>query len=170
MLKRSHITLEKCVKSHLPELHAILSNLQTRKYICVPYKENDCSCLQNYIFEEKKREAFVVKYKNEIVGYIAAHSFDFTHQFAQLTCFLSLSFRKKGIMSEAFNLFLPYIFSIPNLQRIEAQVFVENFPIVSLLEKKSFVREGRLRKNFMIEGKLQDSYLYALLKEEPCKS
>ena len=166
MLQSNNITLEKCVKSHLPELHTILSNSQTRKYICVPYKENDCNCLLDYIFEEKQREAFVVKYMGEIVGYIAAHSFDFTHQFAQLTCFLSSSFQEKGIMSETYNLFLPYIFSIPNLQRVEAQVFVENFPIVSLLEKKSFVREGRLRKNFMIEGKLQDSYLYALLKED----
>ena len=46
--------------------------------------------------------------------------------------------------------------------RVEAQICTENTNSVQLFESLGFEREGILRKNFLIEGILYDSYMYAM--------
>ena len=69
-------------------------------------------------------------------------------------------------MTEAMKCFLSFCFIELKLHRIEAQTFVDNVPAVKFFEKLNFRNEGRLRENFKIEGKYEDSYLFSLLKWE----
>jgi ribosomal-protein-alanine N-acetyltransferase len=69
-------------------------------------------------------------------------------------------------MSEAVAAILTYGFNEMKLYRIEAMVADYNTASVRILEKFGFVHEGRLREHYNVNGKMEDSVLYGLLKKE----
>ena len=42
----------------------------------------------------------------------------------------------------------------------------ENIASLSLIKKYGFIQEGYLRKHFMRDGKINDTIIFSLLKEE----
>ena len=69
-------------------------------------------------------------------------------------------------MKEALSAILEFSLKKSNLNRIEAQVYVENHRSVKLLQKLGFAKEGRLRENFLISGKFEDAYIFSLIKND----
>jgi len=160
----SPYTLENLLQI-LPLLQDELNNL----YTCFP-KNNDNLInkkLLHYI-SSSSTKAFLLfsKSSNELLGYISIHSISKIHQFASLTYILDFKHQNKGYMKEALNCIIDYAFNKLQLFRLEAQVSVNNSASVHLLKSLSFTQEARMRKNFMIQGALQDSFLFSLLKSE----
>jgi ribosomal-protein-alanine N-acetyltransferase len=73
----------------------------------------------------------------------------------------------KGIMKQAVQLTIPYIFDTLKLHRLEAAAIENNKRSIALLEKCGFVFEGKVRQYLKINGKWQDHRLYALLDDDP---
>ncbi len=126
--------------------------------------------LMNCRYRAEKQEhlylGIFIKENAELIGILSIYHIDLKHHFASLGILLAKMHWRKGYMSEAMHCFLDFYFSKLNLHRIEAQTFVENLPAVGFFNKMNFTNEGKLRENFRIEGKYEDSYLFSLLKWE----
>ena len=73
---------------------------------------------------------------------------------------------RQGIMSEALGLLLDYGFQQMELNRVEAVVFRDNDASCRLLAKLGFASEGLLREYEYLHGRLQDMYMYSLLRRD----
>jgi [ribosomal protein S5]-alanine N-acetyltransferase len=109
--------------------------------------------------------AVIEKKSKKMIGDISIHP-DNKHRYASMGTILNKSYLKKGIMTEVTMQILNYAFSTLFLNRIEAQICTEHMASIKYVEKFGFKNEGLLRQNFMIDGKLYDSYMYALLKQD----
>lgn len=73
----------------------------------------------------------------------------------------------KGIASDAVRLVLKEVFDeMPELERVEALVDVENLASQRVLEKVGFVKEGVLRKYGFTKGKSSDMVIFSFLNTD----
>lgn len=70
----------------------------------------------------------------------------------------------RGIATAVVSAYVPYAFSLADLQRIEAHVFAPNVASARVLEKCGFIMEGRLAQRVVIDGVCVDEIMYARLK------
>lgn len=67
----------------------------------------------------------------------------------------------RGIATEALRLITRHAFETLELARLEATVFEWNAASCRVLEKAGYVREARLRKSAIKDGRVIDTFLYA---------
>jgi RimJ/RimL family protein N-acetyltransferase len=72
----------------------------------------------------------------------------------------------KGYMNEALNALIRWSFEVLDLHRIEADVDPRNQNSIRTLERLGFQREGYLRERWQVNGEIQDSLFYGLLRRE----
>jgi ribosomal-protein-alanine N-acetyltransferase len=99
-------------------------------------------------------------------GWITLVVTNWTHGLAEIGYALSSSFQRRGIMPTALGHLLEDLFTNTRLRRLEARCSVENEGSYRVLEKVGFQREGLLRAYFVLDGKLVDNYLYAILRDD----
>lgn len=75
-------------------------------------------------------------------------------------------FSRQGLMYDAVQALVPFVFATLGLHRIEAACLPVNAPSQNLLTKAGFVREGVARKYLRINGEWQDHVLFALLADD----
>ena len=109
--------------------------------------------------------AVIEKNTKKMIGDISLFP-DYKHRYASMGTILNKAYLQKGIMTEATVQILLCAFNTFHLNRIEAQICSEHLASIKYVEKFGFKNEGLLRQNFMIEGTLRDSFMYALLKED----
>lgn len=109
------------------------------------------------------RESFCVMWQNQYAGFISA-ALNVKHKTASLSFALLPEFRHKSLMQNVINE-ICVLLQQQSIVRIEAQVLHENVASVRVLQQCGFVCEGILRKNFMIENCLMDSYMMAKILE-----
>ena len=61
---------------------------------------------------------------------------------------------------------MDYGFSEMDLHRVEALTATYNTASISTLKKFGFMFEGTLREHYNVEGVMEDSVMFALLKHE----
>lgn len=71
-----------------------------------------------------------------------------------------------GYMTEAVNLFVPYLFAIKQVNRIEAAVIEENIGSQKVLEKCNFTYEGTAMQALFYRGDYVNLRQYAILRSE----
>lgn len=74
--------------------------------------------------------------------------------------------KKKGFMTEALVAVIGYGFNQMGLHRIEALTALYNNASLRLIEKFGFKKEGVLREHYNVDGKMEDSVMFSLLKHE----
>jgi ribosomal-protein-alanine N-acetyltransferase len=112
----------------------------------------------------------IPKGSERVIGWCAFHTWYIDHRRAEIGYWLLKdAFKKKGYVSEAMRAVLKYGFSDMNLNRMEAFVSPENEPSLKIMEKFGFSREGYLRQHYAHNGKIDDSVLFGLLKEDYLK-
>lgn len=105
----------------------------------------------------------------KIIGTVTLYHIDRKHYFASIGCLLSKEYWRLGYMSEVLRKILSHSFDVILLNRLEAQIFVGHDASVNLFEKLRFTREAVLRENFLIERKLENSYMYSMVKSDYLK-
>jgi ribosomal-protein-alanine N-acetyltransferase len=108
----------------------------------------------------------VVLEEGKPVGWITLLVQSWVHGIAEIGFSLTTSAQGRGLMVQAMELLLPTIFLGTTLERLEARCTLDNLRSQRVLERLGFVREGRLRSYFVLEGRRVDNYLYALLRPE----
>ncbi|WP_066688666.1 GNAT family N-acetyltransferase [Christensenella intestinihominis] len=84
---------------------------------------------------------------------------------AEIGYWLGEPFWGHGIMSEAVSRICRYVFAKYEIERIYAEPFARNRASRRVLEKAGFILEGVLRDSVYKNGVLQDSCMYALLRQ-----
>lgn len=148
-------------------LYSIFSNKELLQYMDVPIIQNvnELSQVYEYLQTPKRATWFLqLLSTSEIVGFISFNN-NYKHCTATVSCLLLPEFQHCGYMHEALSHTMQTLFATNKIARIESQIFVHNTASIALVEKCGFQREGLLRKNFMIHGVLEDSYVYAVIME-----
>ena len=83
---------------------------------------------------------------------------------AEIGYWLSETFWGKGIMTDAIIQMCEMAFKSYDIVRIFAEPFSTNIASCKALEKAGFELEGKLKKSIYKNGKICDSYIYALVK------
>ncbi|HEX6211213.1 MAG TPA: GNAT family protein [Methylomirabilota bacterium] len=84
---------------------------------------------------------------------------------AETGFWLGESWWGRGIMTAALSAFAPWALDHYRLTRLYAYVFEYNAASARVLEKAGFVREARLRKAAIKQGRVIDQFLYAKVRE-----
>ena len=172
-LNSNNLYLRPLEKENATDLFALHSDEEVQRFTDVDIFKN-LGEAQKFITECARRAehreylflGIFSRATKDFLGTVRLYHIDYKHKFATIGFQLAKDYWGRGRMHEALQSFLKFIFEDLNLNRIEAQTFVENNKGIKVLERLKFTREGRLRQNFLIEGKFEDSYLYSLLKEE----
>ncbi len=107
------------------------------------------------------------KTNGKVIGECGFHSWNKAHHRAELYYHLKNdSDKRKGFMSEAVKEVLNYAYNELKLHRVQALVARENIASIKLLERFKFKKEGVLREDYLVDGKMEDSVCYSLLKHE----
>lgn len=109
----------------------------------------------------------VEKATGKAIGTCGFHTWAIDHFRAEIGYHLNEdSHKQKGYMSEAVAVVLSYGFNKLNLMRVEALLASYNIPSLKIVEKFGFSYEGTLREHYLVDGLLEDSIMYALLKRD----
>ncbi|XP_016505363.1 uncharacterized protein LOC107823251 [Nicotiana tabacum] len=83
---------------------------------------------------------------------------------AELGYVLAYKYWGKGIVRKTVKMVTSVIFTeLPNLERIEALVDVDNKGSQRVLEKAGFLKEGVLRKYMVLKGRSRDMVIFSFL-------
>jgi RimJ/RimL family protein N-acetyltransferase len=83
---------------------------------------------------------------------------------------LGSEFWGSGVFVSGAELIIDFAFNVIGLDRLEARAAVENARGNAALRKIGAVQEGILRKSFLRNGRLMDQSLWAILREDGCRS
>ena len=100
-----------------------------------------------------------------IIGECGFHTWYVDHDRAEI--FYKLfddADKQKGIMTEAIKFVIDYGFKEMNLHRIEALIEPKNNASLKLAAKMNFIKEGYLKEHYKNNGVMEDSIIFALLK------
>jgi len=134
-----------------------------------PYGEKDAEEFLNLCreFEDKFEHVgqFAIRYGGEMVGGIGfLYVYGETSHIAEIGYWLGSELRGNGIATLSIRKIIEIGFEVKGLLRIEANVFIDNYPSIKALERAGFEREGMRKARFIKNDQLLDAYLYAVIK------
>ncbi|KAA5536282.1 GNAT family N-acetyltransferase [Taibaiella lutea] len=110
---------------------------------------------------------FIEKASGTIIGDFAFHNWFPMHNRSEIGYAMRNDvFKNKGFMKEAIRPLIDYGFEQLNLNRMEAFIGPNNIASQKTVQSVGFKQEGVLKEHFNVNGKLQDSLVFALLKSE----
>ena len=117
-----------------------------------------------------RRWQVVERTSRKVVGICGFHTWYINHFRAEVGYAITdESYRRKGLMSEAFERVIEFGFQAMNLNRIEAFIGPDNVPSLEFIQKFGFIKEGRLRQHYYKDDQAMDSIVYSLLREDYVK-
>lgn len=158
--KNPNILLIKEFHSPFDDLLRVFSNRSLLHYTDL----NFCNSFPNEYVEswisDADRISFAGFTNTQFVGFVSAHLVR-KHLTASITIVVLEEFQHTGYAKQLLTYIVAYL-QKQGIARIEAQICTENTISVALFEGLGFECEGILHKNFLIDGELRDSYMYAL--------
>jgi RimJ/RimL family protein N-acetyltransferase len=104
---------------------------------------------------------------DKIIGVVGLCYIDWVRRKAEASIYLGeKSVRGKGYGKEALLALVGYGFARLGLNRIWAEIFINNPTSTKLFESCGFVYEGTFRQSHFCNGKWVDSRIYSMLLEE----
>lgn len=134
-----------------------------------PYTEQDAKEYIRFCLEsgEETQICRVIEVEGRAAGSITVtRGRDIYEKSAELGYWLGEPFWGKGIMPEAVVEICRMAFGTWDIVRIFAEPFADNGRSRRVLEKAGFSLEGTMRRSVCKWGKIADSCMYALLKED----
>ena len=116
--------------------------------------------------EEKNQYIRAIVVNQEVAGVIGCFIKDDVHcKCCEIGYWLGEDFWGKGIMTEAVKRMCREIFQSYDVVRIFAEIFSDNAGSIRVLEKAGFQLEGKLKNSIYKNGKVSDSFIYALIRQ-----
>ncbi|WP_139905055.1 GNAT family N-acetyltransferase [Clostridium thermarum] len=131
-------------------------------------KEVTLRILQSFIEKDEVR-AIVYRENGKVIGSIGTHVDRKRGEVKakMIGYVLSEHYWGRGLMPEAVNRVIKYLFEEENLELISCYHFPFNFRSKKVIEKCNFKYEGILRKASQIyDGSIQDDVCYSITKED----
>ena len=116
--------------------------------------------------KKQKAHRYFIQSAEQWAGVISLKDINWDSGVAELGYLIDETFQSKGVATEAVRQIVKIAFNEGNLNKIKATTIVQNVPSYRVLEKNSFKKEGVLRQEFLVQGKLHDVFLWSLLKSD----
>lgn len=146
------------------------ADLEWARYlpVPVPYTRADAEkfVASQLLLEWEKNPAWALEYQGESIGGINIRLVP-AHALAEVGYSIARPLWGKGLASEALQTMLDLAFrSDGNLNRVRAMADARNVGSTRVMEKCGMSREGVLRQNQQLRGKLFDEAWYGILRLE----
>jgi RimJ/RimL family protein N-acetyltransferase len=154
-----------------------LNDAETKRFLMpgVPYQftleeenkwfENISSHSDTYSFAVETIE------ESKYIGGCGVNMLDWKNSVATVGIFIGdKNYLGKGYGTDAMKVLLKFIFEQMNINKVKLFVYSFNERAVKSYEKCGFVREGVLKQEIFRDGKYNDEYIMAILKDEYFKA
>lgn len=133
-----------------------------------PYSIEDAKqYISSVRLEDADSKQIVIEIDGRVAGSMGAFFKENIHRKnAEIGYFLAEEYWGRGIMPKAVRCMTQYLFENYNINRVYAQPFSRNTASRRVLEKAGFRCEAILKNNIIKNSVVQDSCIYAVLKEE----
>ncbi|MBN1215143.1 MAG: GNAT family N-acetyltransferase [Candidatus Lokiarchaeota archaeon] len=171
MIKGKNINLRTFREKDLEEFHILDTDLSNRGdyYIWEITSESGLKKWFNEtgIWNEDFGRMLIVDNEDTILGYV--NYFKSIKYFSALeigAILFSTENRKKGIATEALELFIEYLFNAKDVNRLEIRAHVDNIASQRVAEKCGFIFEGIIRGAVLRRDSYCNLKQYSLLRNE----
>ncbi|HSK78033.1 MAG TPA: GNAT family protein [Thermoanaerobaculia bacterium] len=172
-LETERLTIRWLEDRDVPRLFEIFSNPEVMRYWSSPPLEDIRGAEEllreiRQFFESRTLFQWGVALKEDdrVIGTCTLSSLSASNRRAEIGYALGRAWWGKGYMTEALPALLRFAFGPLGLHRIEADVDPRNLPSLRSVESLGFRREGYLRERYFVNGEVQDSVIYGLLRSE----
>lgn len=131
-----------------------------------PYTENDGRAFIEFASKDDPIHIFAIDVDGQAVGGIGIHPNEDIHRKnAELGYWLAEPYWGQGIISRAIPYAVDFAFETYTISRVFARPFGTNIPSQKVLEKNSFVLEGKFDQVLIKDNVLLDELIYAIRRE-----
>ena len=107
---------------------------------------------------------FIQLDSQEFAGVISIKDINWESGVCELGYLIAEKYQGQGVASKVVALILRKAFDA-GIKKIKATTYVKNVPSYKVLQKNGFVLEGTLKIEVLIQGKLQDMFLWAAFSD-----
>ncbi|QDU32224.1 Putative ribosomal N-acetyltransferase YdaF [Poriferisphaera corsica] len=173
-LKTDRLILRHFTADDAPRVYDLLKDNIISKYINFLPSPYELQHATDWIAtHEKMREnqtginfAIIIKDTNQPIGVVSLGMMSMHHRHAELGYWIGQPYWSNGYVTEAAKAILDYGFNVCNLNRIYSYHVPENTASGRIMEKLNMAHEGTLRQHLNHNGKLTDSIVRAILKQD----
>ena len=144
----------------LLDLYAVFSNPRAMAY-CSTAPHDSPACTQQNLDRliasgQENPTYFVIEMNGRVIGTAGMHQSD------EVGFLLHPDFWRQGIITEAMQAIIPYLFEVTSHSQLTADADPKNSASVGLLKSLGFHETHRAENTFCIEGVWSDSVYFAL--------
>ncbi len=172
-INAGRVTLRWITEKDVDALYRIFSHPEVMRYWSTPplADRNAAVKLLHEIHDGFRRQALlkwgVARCADDaLIGTTTLFNLDFDNHRAEIGYGLDRAHWGNGYINEALQALLAYAFEELALHRIEADVDPRNTTSIRTVERLGFKQEGYLRERWQVNGEIQDSLFYGLLRPD----
>lgn len=173
ILENDRLILRPIRETDVEDIFEVFSDSLVMKYYDIlPFKDLKRAVEQVDLFINSQKEHKMVRWgiefkeNRKLIGTCGFHCINEECKKAEVGYELSRVYWNKGIMTDALQLIMKFIFSQTDVNRIEAFVEIPNIASQKLLEKIGFTKEGILRSYERCRGDLIDITIWGCLRSD----
>lgn len=114
--------------------------------------------------KKKVHRYYIQLDSQEFAGVISLKDINWESGVCELGYLIAEKYQGQGLASRAVSLITQKAFKA-GIQKIKATTYVKNVASCKVLQKNGFVLEGTLKNEVLIQGKLQDMFLWAAFSD-----
>ncbi len=172
-INASRVSLRWISEEDVDALYRIFSHTEVMRYWSTPplADRNAAVKLLHEIHDGFRRQALLKwgiaqSTDDALIGTTTLFNLDLDNHRAEIGYGLDRTHWGKGYMSEALQALLAYAFEGLALHRNEADVDPRNSASIRTVERLGFKQEGYLRERWQVNGEIQDTVFYGLLRPD----
>ena len=168
VLRTQRLTLRPLQMQDARDFHAYAKDPKVAEYVFWDAHESlgqTRAILRGLIHQSRQEllytKAIIINDSRRMIGTIGLVTRDLDNQTAEVGFSLSAAYWGQGVMSEALGAYLRYLFTLPDINRVEAQHDVLNPSSGAVMDKVGMVKEGVLRERIYYKKRYASVVLYA---------
>lgn len=124
------------------------------------------ACGHDLADRTKDEYRWIVELRGYPIGSVGAKNISRSMRYAEIGYGIAEDYHGRGLGTRAVALLVDRLFGETDFYRLFALISVENIASLRLVERLGFVREGRLREHYEIQGRRVDEIFIGLLRHE----
>lgn len=117
-------------------------------------------------FRQTKPKFYIIENDRKKVGYFRTSHWDLINNNVFIGCDIHKDYRRQGISTKAYKIFIDYFFKEYDFHKICLWVLSTNYEAIGLYKKLGFKNDGVSREHIMRDGRYIDNILMSILKRE----
>lgn len=162
-IPKNVVTFEILSEKDVPYVNAIRNNY-SKEYLHDSRNFTDTEALD--WFKKTSPRFYIIRLVGTKIGYFRTSNYSPENRSICIGCDIEPAYSNQGLGYISYRVFLDYIFTELNLNKVYLEVLTTNTRAIHLYEKLGFIKEGTKREEVFKDGKFVDSEIYSILKSE----